>query len=95
MDRILIEKITEMVLSKIQNDTTYLPLSDAELTDWKRLDLNGLSCLPTCETSNEARPLTEEELRDWDTLNAFFQTSPHPHASRPAEKKQIQFHKYV
>ena len=95
MDRILIEKITEIVLSKIQNQAAYLPLSDEEIKDWERIDFTVSSATAACEANQSTRPLSENELRHWGELSQSFQAIPSPKGRIPDEGGQVYFRQYI
>jgi hypothetical protein len=83
----LIEKITRLVLAKLNESVEPLPLTDEEIKRW-----NEISCLfqafnavsTTIVESSQLARLSEEELRQWEQISASF--------SATNDKPQVKFH---
>ena len=98
----LVEKITRLVLSKLQesNESLPRPLSEAELKRWQEISslLHGeetVSLAP--EEANQLRPLTAVELQQWEQISASLiepeQTANNSLANTNNYTPQVKFHR--
>lgn len=78
VDLSLVEKITKMVLSELQDwkePKNFPPLTKEELEKWQEISLTlhhkKICSLPT-ESERTYLPLTEDEVKRWSVITAHF-----------------------
>jgi hypothetical protein len=98
----LVEKITRLVLSKLQESNESLPgpLSEEELKRWQDVSLllHGEETVSlAAEEANQLRSLTSEELQQWERISASLKATE-PTANISYENTnmytpQVKFHR--
>ncbi|MCG5253361.1 hypothetical protein [Brevibacillus agri] len=74
MDSVLVEKITRLVLAKLEERPTALPLTPEELRRWQDISASIQGTKAANPAADAApRPLSREELKRWNEITASMQ----------------------
>lgn len=93
MDQNLVEKITKLVLSKLEESSEFRPLTSEELSDWNSLNLFSASSQKATANACQSHitPLSEAELTAWKEIS--FSINKGKTTSINAEER-VRFHHY-
>ncbi|WP_216828740.1 hypothetical protein [Alkalihalobacterium elongatum] len=97
MDRTLVEKITRMVIEKLEEHSSYRPLSKEEINKWDEIS-SVFETRKTVESTVEVNsPLSERELRRWSEITASLEKKKEEaitSAQNTNENNLIRFNRY-
>ncbi|WCK52592.1 hypothetical protein PP175_14235 [Aneurinibacillus sp. Ricciae_BoGa-3] len=100
MDPALVEKITRLVLSKLEEYVEYAPLTEEEMKTWRditsSMEVTKMSALPL-EAYAEYLPLTQEDIKIWKDITSSIEATKHTKHSSPEGERadgQVKFYQY-
>jgi len=88
MDQEFVEKITRLVLSKLEKFSDLPPLSDEEIERWNTISATLQGAMET--TNSQAMPLSQDEIKRWEEITVHFKETNQPRK----EMNQVVFHRY-
>nr|WP_245590387.1 hypothetical protein [Aneurinibacillus terranovensis] len=99
MDQTLVEKITRLVLSKLEEYSEYPPLTEEEMKIWSDITCSmevTKMAKPTLEEYSEYLPLTQEDLKIWNDITSSMEVTKITKHSSPEEERgngQVKFYR--
>lgn len=92
MDRNLIEKITRLVVSKLEEQAEYCPLTDEEIKTWNEIT-STMQVTDKTKGQSTFTPLTDEEIEVWNSITSSMKDTMTTASFRGEEqgKEQVKF----
>jgi len=92
MDRNLIEKITRLVVSKLEEQAEHRPLTDEEIKRWNEIT-SSMKVTENKRRQSTLTPLTDKEIEVWNSITSSMKDTmtTAPFRDEEQEKEQVKF----